>query len=101
MPRPPISISLSGVADAIVKILRYEGIAGFYRGMGTKMAQSVFAASMLFLTKEELVKAARLVLLSRSRAQVVYVPHLVAARVPVHGRGGVSALSHNRGSSVA
>lgn len=43
--------------DAIVKMIRYEGLPGFYKGMGTKIVQSVFAASVLFMVKEELIKA--------------------------------------------
>ena len=126
LPCPPaLRPSASGVADAIAKILRYEGVAGFYRGMGTKMAQSVFAASMLFLTQEELVKAARLMLLSRSRVRVpvpapgrlraqLPVPTRVPTPVPVspmvpaslpagsrEGRGGVPAFSHKRDSLIA
>ncbi|KAL8143437.1 hypothetical protein V2J09_016469 [Rumex salicifolius] len=46
----------SGTIDAIVKMIRYEGLFGFYRGMSTKIVQSVFAASVLFMVKEELVK---------------------------------------------
>ena len=46
--------------DAILKMIRFEGIGGFYKGMGTKILQSVFAAAILFMVKEELVKAARL-----------------------------------------
>ncbi|GJP84080.1 hypothetical protein CLOP_g14170 [Closterium sp. NIES-67] len=57
----------SGMLDAIFKIVRQEGMLGFYHGMGTKMAQSVFAASLLFLTKEEIVKAVRLLLDRRAR----------------------------------
>lgn len=45
-----------GTIDAIVKMIRYEGLHGFYKGMGTKIVQSVFAASVLFMLKEELVK---------------------------------------------
>lgn len=47
----------TGTVDAIVKMIRYEGFPGFYKGMGTKIVQSVFAASVLFMVKEELVKA--------------------------------------------
>lgn len=47
----------SGTLDAIVKMIRYEGLHGFYKGMGTKIVQSVFAASVLFMVKEEFVKA--------------------------------------------
>lgn len=43
--------------DAIIKMVKYEGLRGFYKGMGTKIVQSVFAASVLFMLKEELVKA--------------------------------------------
>ena len=47
-------------------MIRYEGLAGFYKGMSTKIVQSVFAASVLFMVKEELVKA-YLVLAVKSR----------------------------------
>ncbi|XP_020268361.1 peroxisomal nicotinamide adenine dinucleotide carrier-like [Asparagus officinalis] len=47
----------TGTIDAIFKMIRHEGLPGFYKGMGTKIVQSVFAASVLFMIKEELVKA--------------------------------------------
>jgi adenine nucleotide transporter 17 len=47
-------------------MIRYEGLHGFYKGMGTKIVQSVFAASVLFMVKEELVKFVVL-LVARSR----------------------------------
>ncbi|XP_072996491.1 peroxisomal nicotinamide adenine dinucleotide carrier-like [Typha latifolia] len=50
-----------GTFDAITKMLRYEGLSGLYNGMSTKIVQSVFAAAVLFMVKEELVRAARLV----------------------------------------
>lgn len=56
----------TGTFDAIFKMIRYEGLPGFYKGMGTKIVQSVFAASVLFMVKEELVKAF-LILGDRSR----------------------------------
>ncbi|GAB4847740.1 hypothetical protein Ancab_026802 [Ancistrocladus abbreviatus] len=52
-----IALRYSGTLDAIIKMIRYEGFLGFYKGMGTKIVQSVFAASVLFMVKEELVKA--------------------------------------------
>ncbi|KAL4198019.1 hypothetical protein AMTRI_Chr03g43800 [Amborella trichopoda] len=52
-----IAFRYTGTLDAIVKMIRYEGLPGFYKGMGTKIVQSVFAASVLFMVKEELVKA--------------------------------------------
>ncbi|KAI9201062.1 hypothetical protein LWI28_017490 [Acer negundo] len=52
-----ISLRYSGTIDAIIKMIRYEGFPGFYKGMSTKIVQSVFAASVLFMVKEELVEA--------------------------------------------
>ncbi|XP_058085129.1 peroxisomal nicotinamide adenine dinucleotide carrier-like isoform X2 [Magnolia sinica] len=51
------ALRYTGTLDAIIKMVRYEGLHGFYRGMSTKIVQSVFAASVLFMVKEELVKA--------------------------------------------
>lgn len=51
----------TGTLDAIVKMIHYEGLGCFYKGMSTKIVQSVFAASVLFMIKEELVKAFALV----------------------------------------
>jgi hypothetical protein len=48
-----------GTLDAVTKMIRFEGLAGFYKGMNTKIVQSVVAAAVLFMIKEELVKAAR------------------------------------------
>ncbi|ONL96317.1 Peroxisomal nicotinamide adenine dinucleotide carrier [Zea mays] len=49
-----------GTLDAFTKMVRYEGLSGMYKGMGTKIVQSVFASALLFMIKEELVKGARL-----------------------------------------
>ncbi|KAG8490423.1 hypothetical protein CXB51_016113 [Gossypium anomalum] len=51
-----------GTMDAILKMIRYEGFYGFYKGMSTKIVQSVLAAAVLFMIKEELVRGARLLL---------------------------------------
>ena len=51
-----------GTLDVILKMIRYEGFSGFYKGMSTKIVQSVLAAAVLFMIKEELVKGARLLL---------------------------------------
>ncbi|KAJ4829296.1 hypothetical protein Tsubulata_000993 [Turnera subulata] len=66
------SLRYSGTVDAIVKMLRHEGIPSFYKGMSTKIVQSVFAASLLFMVKEEVVKA-YIVLGQRSKK---YLPKL-------------------------
>lgn len=52
----------SGTLDAILKMIRYEGFYGFYKGMSTKIVQSVLAAAVLFMVKEELVRGARFLL---------------------------------------
>ncbi|XP_043723667.1 peroxisomal nicotinamide adenine dinucleotide carrier-like [Telopea speciosissima] len=51
-----ISLRYTGTLDAFVKMLRYEGLFSFYKGMSTKIVQSVLATSILFMVKEELVK---------------------------------------------
>ncbi|KAJ4720007.1 Peroxisomal nicotinamide adenine dinucleotide carrier [Melia azedarach] len=51
-----------GTLDAILKMIRYEGFYGFYKGMGTKIVQSVLAAAVLFMVKEELVRGVRFLL---------------------------------------
>ncbi|CAK8570834.1 unnamed protein product [Lathyrus sativus] len=63
------SLRYSGTFDAIFKMIRYEGLPGFYKGMSTKIVQSVFAASVLFMIKEELVKA--IMVLANKRKKVV------------------------------
>ncbi|XP_076882398.1 peroxisomal nicotinamide adenine dinucleotide carrier-like isoform X1 [Bidens hawaiensis] len=52
-----------GTLDAILKMIHYEGLHGFYKGMSTKIVQSVLAAAVLFMVKEELVNGARWLLL--------------------------------------
>ncbi|XP_078427413.1 mitochondrial substrate carrier family protein [Wolffia australiana] len=49
-----------GTADAITKMIRHEGLSGFYKGMSTKIMQSVLTAAVLFMIKEEIVKGVRL-----------------------------------------
>ncbi|KAM3017541.1 hypothetical protein FF2_001423 [Malus domestica] len=58
-----------GTSDAILKMIRYEGLYGFYKGMGTKIVQSVLAAAVLFMIKEELVNAARFLLTSKVKSK--------------------------------
>ncbi|CAK9135729.1 unnamed protein product [Ilex paraguariensis] len=48
-----------GTSDAITKMMRHEGFSGFYQGMNTKIVQSVLAAAVLFMVKEELVRGVR------------------------------------------
>lgn len=58
-----------GTLDAILKMIRYEGVYGFYKGMGTKIVQSVLAAAVLFMVKEELVRGTRWLLTSSVKSK--------------------------------
>ncbi len=58
---------VTGTLDAIVKMVQYEGLAGFYKGMSTKIVQSVMAAAVLFMIKEELVKSATILVARRKK----------------------------------
>jgi len=62
----------SGTWDAIIKMIRYEGLNGFYKGMGTKIVQSVLAAAVIFTIKEELVRGVHF-LLAKEAAKTVKV----------------------------
>jgi adenine nucleotide transporter 17 len=53
------SESYDGALDALRRIVREEGAFALYRGMGTKITQTVFAAALMFVTKEEIQKAVR------------------------------------------
>ncbi|EEF35485.1 peroxisomal nicotinamide adenine dinucleotide carrier [Ricinus communis] len=55
-----------GTLDAILKMIHYEGFYGFYKGMNTKIVQSVLAAAVLFMVKEELVRGTRFLLTKAS-----------------------------------
>ena len=44
----------AGVLDTIRQILEREGAGGLYTGMTTKMTQSVFAAALMYMVKEEI-----------------------------------------------
>ena len=54
------SMRYTGTVDALRRIVRDEGVLAFYRGMGTKVTQTVFAAALMFAAKEEIAKAVRL-----------------------------------------
>lgn len=64
-----VSLRYSGTVDAIIKMIHHEGFRCFYQGMRTKIVQSVFAASVLFMVKEELVKVYA-VLANKSKVNV-------------------------------
>ncbi|PRQ59367.1 putative mitochondrial carrier domain-containing protein [Rosa chinensis] len=58
-----------GTLDAILKMIRYEGFYGFYKGMSTKIVQSVLAAAVLFMVKEELVRGVRFMLTNKAKSK--------------------------------
>jgi adenine nucleotide transporter 17 len=45
------------VWDALKRMAETEGIAGFYRGMRVKLAQTVLAAALMMMLKEEIYAA--------------------------------------------
>ena len=49
----------ASIPDAIRTIVATEGVGGLYKGMDTKMVQSVIAAALLFSTKEQTVNLVR------------------------------------------
>ncbi|KAL6580376.1 hypothetical protein OROMI_008400 [Orobanche minor] len=63
-------LQYNGTLDAVMKIIQYEGFSGFYKGMGTKVVQSVLAAAVLFMIKEELVNGARWLLMKNYASSV-------------------------------
>lgn len=52
----------SGTVDALVRIYKQDGLAGFYAGLRAKIVQSVLAAAILFYIREEVYGAVRAVL---------------------------------------
>ena len=57
----------TSVADAIIQIARREGLGGYYKGIRTKIVQSVFAAALLFMCKEKITDFTRDLLLGREK----------------------------------
>lgn len=53
----------NSIWDAVTKIWQAEGPGGYYRGLRPKLIQSVLAAALLFVAKEEIVQFTRLLLL--------------------------------------
>ncbi|KIY94754.1 hypothetical protein MNEG_13207 [Monoraphidium neglectum] len=53
-----------GVGDALRRMWASEGLAGFYRGMQVKLAQTVLAAALMMVLKEEIYEWTRALLLA-------------------------------------
>ena len=58
------ALKYTSVGQAFQIILRDEGAAGLYKGLGGKMIQSVLTAAILFLAKEILTNWTRTGLMS-------------------------------------
>ncbi|KAF9355172.1 hypothetical protein BGX34_010622 [Mortierella sp. NVP85] len=60
----------SSIMDGFRKIIKYEGIAGLYKGISSKIVQSILTASFLFMAQASLVEyVARLLTVLGLRAQ--------------------------------
>ncbi|KAI7843799.1 hypothetical protein COHA_002697 [Chlorella ohadii] len=59
----------ASVLAAAASIMRDEGPGGYYRGLRTKVVQSVLAAALLFVAKEEITNCTRDVLLAGARSR--------------------------------
>jgi adenine nucleotide transporter 17 len=66
----------TSVFDAITQIATKEGLAGYYRGIKTKIVQSVLAAALLFMCKEKITDFTR-DLLTRKQSNAVVIAALV------------------------
>ncbi|KAL6767154.1 PXN1 [Auxenochlorella protothecoides x Auxenochlorella symbiontica] len=63
--RGDTDMQYSSVGDAVAKIWQTEGVPGYYQGLRPKLVQSVLAAALLFMAKEEITAATRRLLLAR------------------------------------
>lgn len=79
-----------GVVDAVRKMARTEGMGGFYRGMQVKLAQTVVAAALMMMLKEEIYEWTRAALLAPS----------AVASVAARGKGGAGAGGRGGGGAT-
>ncbi|KAK9814416.1 hypothetical protein WJX72_005617 [[Myrmecia] bisecta] len=70
----------AGTLDALQRIWSTEGFTGFYKGLRAKLAQSILAAALMMMIKEELTQATRAMLLSTPVDGVLIMPTLVVAK---------------------
>ena len=48
----------NSILDGFKKILKTEGVAGLYKGIESKLTQSVLTAALMFMFKEQFYKTA-------------------------------------------
>ena len=66
-----IDYQYTGIMDAFVKIIEEEGFVGLYRGLNSKILQSVLNSAFMFLFKEQFVSlSVSLLLLLAKRKQL-------------------------------
>lgn len=63
----------TSILDAVVQISKREGVGGYYKGIRTKILQSVLAAALLFMCKEKITDATRELLGTARKNQSVIV----------------------------
>lgn len=83
----------TGVVDAVKRILRDEGWHGFYKGMNVKLLQTVIAAALLMMLKEEIFSATRLMLQPTVVVKPVGLPAQLQPRLPALPAAAVVAIS--------
>lgn len=64
------SARYSSALAGIQAIIKHEGISGLYKGIGSKLVQSVLTAAILFLSQKKIYEATKTAL---AAAQVVAV----------------------------
>ncbi|GAX85544.1 hypothetical protein CEUSTIGMA_g12959.t1 [Chlamydomonas eustigma] len=65
-----------GVLDAIVRIVKAEGVLGFFKGMKIKMIQTVLAAALLMSIKEKVYLGTKALLLPPGPRPIQSAQHL-------------------------
>jgi solute carrier family 25 (peroxisomal adenine nucleotide transporter), member 17 len=66
--REDAELQYKSITDALAQILRREGVAGYYKGIRTKIVQSMLAAALLFMCKEKITDATLAVMAPRRAA---------------------------------
>lgn len=65
----------TGVFDAVKRMWADEGFAGFYKGMRVKLLQTVLAAALLMMLKEEIYAAVHTTLMTLPSQRAAHVRH--------------------------
>jgi len=52
-------LQYSSILDAVTQIMKKEGLGGYYRGINTKITQSILGAALLLVCKEKITELTR------------------------------------------